>query len=260
VRIGFSARQQNLMNADQLAPTENCRQKADILRKNLMIWNSMQMKKRLKQAWGILDTWILRWVSAVFTSITVILAFFLDIDVSLLRKENPNWHGALDLLEGISLYKTLLVCAVISFFGAAYNTFRSGSISKLLKKNLELDQDIGKIAENIHVLFENVLFSLATKLNLDDAGSERVSIYVHMSEETAFVPCGRYSYNPEFKKKGRTSFATNQGCIERAWHLGWLFANDFPEDRNGREYRNHMLEHYNIPRNTTRGMKMRPAG
>jgi hypothetical protein len=247
------------MNADQLAPNADCRQKVELLRaKNLLIWNSMQIKKKFKQTWGFLDTWIFRWVSTVFTTITVILACFLDIDVSLLRDRYPHWHGAMDLLEGISLYENLLGCAVISFVGAAYNTFRSGSISKLVKKNLELDQDIGKIAENIHVLFENVLFSLATKLELDDAGNERVSIYVHMSEESAFVPCGRYSHNPELKKKGRTSFATNQGCIERAWHDGWHFANDFPEDRSGTGYRDHMLKTYNIPRNTTRKMKMHP--
>lgn len=218
----------------------------------------MQIKRKLKQAWGLLDTWVLRWVSAVFTAITAILAFFLDIDVDILRIRYPGWHGALDLLEGISLYSALLLCAVVAFCGAAYNTFRSGNMSKLVKKNLELDQKIGGIAENIHVLFENVLFSLVAKLKLDDAGSERVSIYVYMAEESAFVPCGRYSHNPVLKQKGRTSLVADQGCIGHAWGDGWHFSNDFPEDRNGTEYREHMLNVYSIPRNVTRKMKMRP--
>jgi hypothetical protein len=132
---------------------------------------------------------------------------FVDIDVDILRIRYPDWHGALDLLEGISLYSTLLLCAVVAFCGAAYNTFRSGSMSKLVKKNLELDQKIGGIAENIHVLFENVLFSLVAKLKLDDAGSERVSIYVYMAEESAFVPCGRYSHNPVLKASSQGLFA-----------------------------------------------------
>ncbi len=224
----------------------------------LLAVNSMKLMTRLKRTWSFLDAWILRWISPVFTSLTVVLAFFLDIDVETLRERYPDWPGALDMLEGFSLYKILLGSALISFCGAVYNIFRAGSISKLLSKNIELSQENGKIAENIHVLFENVLYSLAAKLDLDEAGSERVSIYVHMKDEEIFVPCGRYSHNPAWKTKGRTSFANNQGCIERAWQDGWHFANNFPQDRDGKEYREHMLVQYKIPRNTTRDMRMRP--
>jgi hypothetical protein len=147
---------------------------------------------------------------------------------------------------------------IASFIGSIYNVWRTGDIRRLEDENIRLKNDNGAIAENILSLFEMVLHSLAVKLNLNEAGTERVSIYVHRSHDNSFVPFGRYSHNPQLKEKGRTRFPDSQGCIAKAWQEGWYFSRDFPEDRMGNAYVDFMLQRYNIPRNATRKMKMKP--
>ena len=205
-----------------------------------------------------LDTYLLRWIAPVLAPFTAAMAFFLDFDLDEIRKNYPNCTGAVDLFDVVNFYKALLWMAVVTAAGAVYNVMRQKSISKLTKENGALALELGGIAENILSLFEAVLLALASKLDLDEAGTERVSIYVHRPHSASFVPCGRFSHNPNLKKKGRSSLPDGEGCITRAWEEGWHFNNAFPCSTDERAYREYMKDEYNIPRNTTRRMKMKP--
>lgn len=205
-----------------------------------------------------LDTYMLRWVAPVLAPLTAALAFFLDFDLDEIRESYPNWKGAIDLFEGVNFYRVLLWMAGATAVGALYNVFRQKSMSKLKRENDELSLELGRIAENILSLFEAVLLALAAKLDLDEAGTERVSIYVHRPETGSFVPCGRYSHNPNLKKKGRSFLPDGEGCIARAWEEGWHFNDEFPCSSRTSAYTEYMKDQYNIPRNTTRRMKMKP--
>ena len=107
-------------------------------------------------------------------------------------------------------------------------------------------------------MFEGVLLTLATKLELEESGTERVSIYVYRSDAENFVPCGRFSHNPILKSKGRAVLPANQGGIAKAWEQGWHFNNAFPEDVESKAYREYIRDEYGIPRSTVRGFKMKP--
>ncbi len=177
------------------------------------------------------------------------------LDVEKLRVRYPRWQGPIDYLDSVPFYWNIMICVCIAFLGSMYNIIRTNNVHKINEENQRLLQENGAIAENIHSLFAVILFGLAAKLNLSEAGSERVSIYVHRAEKGAFVPCGRYSHNPMLRERGRTKFPDSEGCISRAWQEGWHFANKFPE-KDGPEYVNYLLSEYRIPRNTSRSLKM----
>jgi hypothetical protein len=131
-------------------------------------------------------------------------------------------------------------------------------MDRLLGDNTRLHDEVGAVAENIHALFEAVLLSLANKLEVDERGTERVSIYVHRLETNTFVPCGRFSHNPILKAKGRTSFPDDQGCIAKAWEEDWHFCVDFPDPSRTGPYVDYLLHTYGIPRDVGRSLKMKP--
>ncbi|MEW4529403.1 hypothetical protein [Maioricimonas sp. JC845] len=55
-----------------------------------------------------------------------------------------------------------------------------------------------------------------------EENSERITLYVHDSE-THFQPVGRFSFNQNYIKRGRSRYPDNQGCIGQAWQHGWYF-------------------------------------
>lgn len=48
----------------------------------------------------------------------------------------------------------------------------------------------------------------------------RISVYTHDERSEEFSLIGRYSYNYQFKKKGRASYPLNSGAIGKAWIEG----------------------------------------
>lgn len=205
-----------------------------------------------------LDHYVLRWIFPVFTFLTAVLAFFLDISVDELKDRYPNWPGLLDQLEGLNLYFWLLTCASISAVGAIYNTIRSGSLRNRQRTINELNARVGAIAENIHEVMDNALRALCHKLEIDDGGTERVSLYIHNPDVKMFLPCGRFSYDPRLKQKGRTTLPDDKGCISLAWSNDWHFISNLPDPTTGRSYTDYMAANYNMPRPTTRSLRMKP--
>lgn len=209
--------------------------------------------------WGFFDFWLFRWIGPFSTALLVPLALVLDMEIQVFREKYPNWPGLFNFVESVNFYKTILTFSIVALFGGLYGALRQKSIKALSKENSRLAYEVGAVVENIHSLFEGLLYSLSNKLQLDEAGTERVSIYVHRAKSHSFVPCGRFSHNPILKQKGRTSFPDNQGCIAKAWQEDWHFCNQFPDVTRTGQYIDYLLQKYQIPRNVGRSLKMKPA-
>lgn len=90
------------------------------------------------------------------------------------------------------------------------------------------------LTENIHNLIEGYLFRLADgKLNFgadELPNTDRITLYVYDEggEAPSFVPAGRYSGNPVFRRPGDTKLPL-KGCLAAAWSDDWMFCCDFPD-------------------------------
>jgi hypothetical protein len=96
---------------------------------------------------------------------------------------------------------------------------------KLDKNNLDikiqnLENQISKINYNSIEIVEIHLAYLFEKMNLKN--SERISLYKFINDK--FYVLGRFSNNPELRKRGRNSYK-KEGLIFKAWQVGKYFKN-----------------------------------
>lgn len=83
-----------------------------------------------------------------------------------------------------------------------------------------LESQISKINNNSIDIVEIHLAYLFEKMNLKN--SERISLYKFIDDK--FYVLGRFSSNPELRKRGRSSYK-KEGLIFKAWQLGNYFKN-----------------------------------
>lgn len=83
-----------------------------------------------------------------------------------------------------------------------------------------LENQISKINNNSIEIVEIHLAYLFEKMNLKN--SERISLYKFIDDK--FYVLGRFSNNPELRKRGRNSYK-KEGLIFKAWQLGKYFKN-----------------------------------
>lgn len=95
-----------------------------------------------------------------------------------------------------------------------------GEKKELDIKIQNLESQISKINNNSIEIVEIHLAYLFEKMNLKN--SERISLYKFIDDK--FYVLGRFSSNPEFKKRGRNSYK-KEGLIFKAWQLGKYFKN-----------------------------------
>lgn len=127
-----------------------------------------------------------------------------------------------------------------------------------LEEQLQGQQEIiDEIAENIYFLLDGLILDLARKIRIFDDTSSRVSLYVHSEDDAHFIPCGRFSANPELKKPGRQSYPENEGCIAQGWQHRWFFVNDLPKTRGNHQRR--CQRDFGIPKTTHDNFKMVPV-
>jgi len=89
------------------------------------------------------------------------------------------------------------------------------------EKIQKLENQIQKINKNSIEIVEIHLAYLFLKLKLGD--NERVSLYKFINDE--FYILGRYSTNPEIKRKSRSSYP-KEGMISKAWEEKKYFKNN----------------------------------
>ncbi|MGP9803533.1 hypothetical protein [Paracoccus sp. NSM] len=206
-----------------------------------------------------LDRWVLRWISPISSVVLAVLVALLSVRIEDLRERYPRWPGLFDHFEGFPLYRLIIAVAVVAAVGSIYNVWRQRSLKKLRSEIDTLKKESGAVAENVYLLFENILIGLAHQLNLQPEGQERITIYVFNEKRREFVPCGRFSYNHELRKKGRTALPYESGGIKSAWETNWHFDNSFPDPARESDYREYNLTTYSVPRNTSRKLRMKPA-
>ncbi|MBN8566871.1 MAG: hypothetical protein J0M25_09090 [Flavobacteriales bacterium] len=103
-------------------------------------------------------------------------------------------------------------------------TFEINSL-KIEKNDLDikiqnLENQISKINNNSIEIVQIHLAYLFEKMKLKN--TERISLYKFIDDK--FYVLGRFSSNPELKKRGRNSYK-KEGLIFKAWQLGKYFKN-----------------------------------
>ena len=218
----------------------------------------LALSARLRRVSYWLDHYLLRWLAPIFIFISLIIAYFLDIDIDTLKRVYPGWNGVWKQLDGLNLVYWLFLSTLIASLSSLYNAYRSRSLKLLNAQVQELQARIGAITENVPEVMDNALKAICKKLLVDESGDARVSIYIHNHERKTFVPCGRFSYDPVLRQKGRTELADDVGCIASAWRNEWHFVDNLPDPSAGRLYNDRMARDYNIPRDVSRRLRMKP--
>ncbi|WP_419268457.1 hypothetical protein [Paracoccus sp. T5] len=205
-----------------------------------------------------LDGWVFRWVQPVGTSLTAFFSIFLSFNLEKVASKHPEWSGAFALLQGFNLYSIIVVCALAALVGTAYNFVRQRSVKRLHKEVRDLRDQLGAVVQNIPETLGVVLRGVGDQLPLNQTGGQRISLYVHKPSQNVFIPCGRFSYSPNLKRKGRTSFSDSKGCIGRAWEEDWHFMDNMPDPTSLSGYTDYMAKNYQMSREATRRLNMKP--
>lgn len=196
-----------------------------------------------------------RFIAPLASFVALISGVLVTYDFSFFRHKYPNWSGLFNYLESGTLVLVFLFSASIAAILSLVITIRQKSFKALQSENENYQDQIGEIGNNIIVLFDGLLLNLSKKLAFQQDDQARISIYVHKNSKGCFIPCGRYSPNPELKKTGRTSYPDSQGCIAKGWQAGWHFDNNFSEDEG--EHRSRCKNEYKIPINVHEKLKMK---
>lgn len=195
-----------------------------------------------------------RWTQPFIAAGVLISSSYLTYDFTKIRHTHPNWERQLDLLQS-ALPIALLTLAILGLALSVTHLFCRPTIKALLHQLEVTSSKLGIISENVRNLFDGYLYKLSSqKLGFGEAGenNERITIYIH-DRTNKFIPFGRYSQNPTYKKAGRAQYPDHEGCIAKGWQNRWHFESSLT-DRN---YEKSNLEKYNISKPTLDGIKMK---
>ncbi len=122
----------------------------------------------------------------------------------------------------------------------------------------EVEQAYATVVEQMRqqslALCEPQLQALANSLNFTDR--ERISVYKH--EHKQFLMLGRYSKNPRYNERGRSSYPEDQGCIGRAYFNEEAFDDNMPDPQPGLgAYCDHQINEWGIPKNVCESFTMK---
>lgn len=196
------------------------------------------------------------WVQPFAAFIALVTGSLLTYEFAAWRNKYPSWSGPLDWIEGL-MPLVFVVSAGTALAAGLIGTRRSKKVTELYNQLQEQRGQIAEVGNVIVILFDGLLLNLANKLELDQGSQARLSLYVHDAERRAFIPCGRYSRNPDFIQPGRTTYPDDQGCIAVGWRKGWHFDNQIPPESQAVARRTYNLRNYSIPEWTTDSIRMK---
>jgi hypothetical protein len=184
----------------------------------------------IKEYWSYIAALILPFLAAIgmwFCSDEVIREFVKDVSR---RTIIQHW-----------ICFSIPVIAVIYILILVFSQIPKWRNNNILKSKVEDYQNINtELIQSLSVIWEGYLYTLAKSDPLNfcsNSCSERISLYKYEQENNHFVLLGRYSGNPEYDKKGRAIYKSDQGCIAKAWKDGMYFVNDYPcYDEDGEAY------------------------
>lgn len=160
-----------------------------------------------------------------------------------------NWSWILSESYGRLFILGLIFSVVGGLKFASLSPGQKTMESEITKLKQELDsrnKGYLKIVEDeLYILSEILEFGY----------NERISLYKHKSESSAFVMLGRYSANHDYRRRGRAAYPDRQGCAGRALRSGWVFVDDLPD--NETEYFQALCTEWDIPLEVCQKLMMR---
>ena len=169
-----------------------------------------------------------RWLADHWTTLgLIVLPFGLILSTAFLSDEVVRLVGASeawqDRLQTTALV-SLVVVAVAHVLLGICQIKHDDRVSTLVQERDSAKSDAQLLLENARAVCDGFLQDLATPLGFGSQGtnSERITLYLHDSNRS-FQPVGRFSFDQQWIKKGRTTYPDNQGCIGQAWKDGWHF-------------------------------------
>lgn len=182
--------------------------------------------------------WISPLIIIILTILTATFTYNFDGYLNNIPKEKqPIFYLFIYLISEYRFYPLCLFVLLVAL--EQFIKFKNDKTIRELEEknnscNTERDEALSKlnlITQNIEQLFIGQLVDLSQKLQFgtNNTNSERITLYIHDGKDS-FVPCGRYSANPVFEKRGRTKIPDTEGIIAKAWQNGWHFQENF--DKN----------------------------
>ena len=191
--------------------------------------------------WG---NWLDRWGNWLTLLLTGLIAILLEYENFFDLNEGDRWKIYIAI---VILTVLLLAC----HFGLEMLRPRIKKLEEEIKQQQEI---IDQVADMRFILFEGLILNLSKRLGISDDHKSRVTLYVHDPSNDHFIPCGRHSADPEFKKLGRRKHPNDQGCIAEGWRKGWFFKNNFPKKRPA--HQKCCKKEFGIPKKTHEQIRM----
>lgn len=200
-----------------------------------------------------------RWLDWLLPAMMTLSAVFLGYDTQKLDMP-PETHTKYVIDFIVSYLGWVLATSVLIYVLVKFIEVTAKPKFRELQSELENYQSkYDVVSDQVRNLFDGYLYNLANRLDFGKSSenNERISLYIH-DKNNNFIPCGRYSANPKYRQPTRTSYPDNEGCIAKGWENGWYFDDNLPcPNAKLRDYIDHCLHTFQIPRNTTRAMKMK---
>lgn len=209
-----------------------------------------------------INSFLLEWdwlSSLIFASLLTLSFYGLTYDIEGQKELRPILYALYKDYIAYLLIPTLFVSSALIFYMAYLKKASQPTILSLKKELAEVKHRNEIFSQSVNSFFEGYLYHLAKKLEFGKMGKncERISLYVH-DKKSSFVLCGRYSANPNFAKKRRSSYPDHEGCIAKGWANGWIFDNGSPSYEDNRDrYLDYHLQNFGMPRNTTKPISMK---
>ncbi len=202
-----------------------------------------------------MGNWFLdsRWFGPLVSFAAVVLSFLINFNYSDLQVKHPSWAGILGIL-GFVVPALLIFSAFVQAALEAGRKVREPTLNQLLTQLADYRSQTEDFGNDITNVFDGLLLQFSHRLELQQNDQVRISLYIHDSVADRFIPCGRYSPNPAYRGRGRTSYPGNEGCIAKGWLTSWHFENDIPADKADR--RKYEKESYGIPKAVSEKLKM----
>lgn len=155
----------------------------------------------------------------------------------------------------------ILILTVLSVIFFVLELKQSERFSALKKENESLKKELLAYDTVVDEHTDSFLSSFSRNVLRFGCVSgcyERITIYVH-DPSGYFVPIGRHSENPKFKKKGRSKYPDNQGFIAKAWERDFYFENDYPDPETNFPQYARRLSYEGLSANVVSGLTMKPT-
>ncbi|HEB83887.1 MAG TPA: hypothetical protein ENI92_02675 [Bacteroidetes bacterium] len=164
----------------------------------------------------------------------VVLTFLFIILIWLIRDEVISLIGYETLEQSrINGYFSLSLSFALLYLLLLFVHFsRRGKLRGLQKRHDRCVEERASFLRSYRLLAEGYLASLgrnALGFGTVEGCAERLTLYTHDNDSDSFLPVARFSFHPQFARRGRWSMPDNVGVLARVWKEGWYFDCDFPD-------------------------------